>query len=108
MSKTNILPPETLDLQRFYTDKLFEWNKSFQKANGYSRKVYVLTFGCQQNEADSERLAGMAISMGYEPVKVPDDADFIIVNTCAIREHAELKALSTIGQFKITATCLVR
>lgn len=100
MSKTNILPPEMLDLQHFYTDKLFEWNKQFQKANGYCRKAFVLTFGCQQNEADSERLAGMANAMGYEIVQEANDADFIIVNTCAIREHAELKALSTIGQYK--------
>ena len=63
-------------------------------------KAYVLTFGCQQNEADSEKLAGMAESMGYSLVDKPDDADLIVVNTCAIREHAEQKALSTIGQFK--------
>ena len=100
MSKTNILSPETLDLQRLYTDKLFEWNRQFKIANGYSRKAFVLTFGCQQNEADSERLSGMASAMGYELVREADDADFIIVNTCAIREHAELKALSTIGQYK--------
>lgn len=100
MSKTNILPPEAIDLQRMYAEKVLEWNKSFLESNGYRKKAYVLTFGCQQNEADSERLAGMANAMGYEIVQAPDDADFIIVNTCAIREHAELKALSTIGQFK--------
>jgi len=60
----------------------------------------VVTFGCQQNEADSEKLRGMAVAMGYT---VTDDlliADLIMVNTCAVREHAELKALSTIGQYK--------
>lgn len=63
-------------------------------------KAYVLTFGCQQNEADSERYAGMACSMGYELTDTPDNASLIIVNTCAIREHAEKKTLSIIGQYK--------
>ena len=62
--------------------------------------AYFLTFGCQQNEADSEKIAGLAEAMGYEIVPVPDRADLIVVNTCAIREHAEKKALSTVGQYK--------
>ena len=86
--------------QRAFADKVLLWNKDFEKKVGRSRKAFVLTFGCQQNEADSERLAGMASAMGYQVVDTPDEADFIIVNTCAIREHAELKALSTIGQYK--------
>ena len=64
------------------------------------RGVYMQTFGCQQNEADSERLCGMAEEMGYTVVSEPEDADLILVNTCAIREHAELKTLSVAGQFK--------
>lgn len=68
--------------------------------NGHVFKSYILTFGCQQNEADSEKLIGIAEKMGYEQCILPDEADLIIVNTCAIREHAEQKALSTIGQFK--------
>ncbi|MBR4335933.1 MAG: tRNA (N6-isopentenyl adenosine(37)-C2)-methylthiotransferase MiaB [Clostridia bacterium] len=63
-------------------------------------RVYVLTFGCQQNEADSERLLGLALSLGYGRADAPEDAELILVNTCAIREHAELKALSIIGGFK--------
>ena len=42
----------------------------------------------------------MAIEMGYEPTETPDDAHLIIVNTCAIREHAEKRALSLVGQYK--------
>ena len=61
---------------------------------------YILTLGCQQNEADSERIAGLAVYMGYEMVKTPEEAKLIIVNTCAIREHAETRALSLIGQYK--------
>ena len=67
---------------------------------GARRKVFVLTLGCQQNEADSERLLGMAVAMGYEKTEIPDDASLIIVNTCAIREHAEKRALSLVGQYK--------
>lgn len=62
--------------------------------------VYVQTFGCQQNEADSELLAGIAVDMGYIPTDAPEQADLILVNTCAVREHAEQKALSSIGQLK--------
>ena len=69
-------------------------------SNGKSLKAYVLTFGCQQNEADSEKLEGMALAMGYSITDAPENADLIVVNTCAIREHAEQKALSTVGQFK--------
>ncbi len=69
-------------------------------AAGHRRGVFVLTFGCQQNEADSEKLSGMAQEMGYCPVTRPEEADLILVNTCAIREHAESRALATIGQYK--------
>lgn len=62
--------------------------------------VYVLTFGCQQNEADSEKLTGQAASFGFIPVEKAEEAGLILLNTCAIREHAEQKALSIIGSFK--------
>ena len=62
--------------------------------------AFVQTFGCQQNEADSEKLAGMARAMGYIITDSPDEADLIVVNTCAVREHAERKTLSIIGQYK--------
>ncbi len=65
-----------------------------------ARNAYVVTFGCQQNEADSEKIRGMAREMGYTIVDTPNEADLIVVNTCAIRKHAELKALSVIGRFK--------
>lgn len=62
--------------------------------------VHVITFGCQQNERDSETILGLALEMGYKPTDFPEDADLIIINTCAIREHAEVKALSLLGRFK--------
>ncbi len=61
---------------------------------------YIQTLGCQQNEADSERMAGLAALMGFVPVSDPEKARLIFVNTCAIREHAETRALSFIGEYK--------
>ena len=67
---------------------------------GKKRYACVVTFGCQQNEADSEKLRGMSDAMGYTVTDNVQLADLIVVNTCAVREHAELKALSIIGQYK--------
>ena len=67
---------------------------------GAAPGCFVLTFGCQQNVADSEKLMGLAVQMGYRPVQAPEQASLILVNTCAIREHAEIKALSIVGQYK--------
>ena len=67
---------------------------------GNDKYAAVITLGCQQNEADSEKLRAMAKDMGYVLTDDPMKADLIVVNTCAIREHAELKALSTVGNFK--------
>ena len=64
------------------------------------KKACVITFGCQQNENDSERIAGALELCGYEMTDDPDEASMIIINTCAIREHAEIRALSEAGQFK--------
>ena len=67
---------------------------------GKNLSVFVNTFGCQQNEADSEKILGLAEQMGYAPVSDPEAADLIVVNTCAVREHAEKRALSVVGQYK--------
>ena len=63
-------------------------------------RAATVTFGCQQNEADSERIMGLLAGIGYTPEENPERADLVIVNTCAIREHAEAKALSLLGRFK--------
>ena len=67
---------------------------------GGSLCAYIATFGCQQNEADSERLMGQLENMGYVKTRDIEKADIIMFNTCAVREHAELKALSKTGQLK--------
>ncbi len=73
---------------------------AYRAKNGHAPRAFVLTFGCQQNVADSEKLSGMAEQMGYEITDAPEGADLILVNTCAIREHAEKRALSIVGQYK--------
>ncbi len=64
------------------------------------KKACVITFGCQQNENDSERILGALEMCGYTLTDDADEAQMIIINTCAIREHAEIRALSEAGQFK--------
>ena len=68
--------------------------------SGANKYAHVITFGCQQNERDSETALGLLSEMGYTPTDNADLADVIIINTCAIREHAEVKALSLLGRFK--------
>ena len=82
-----------------YIELVRQKNESLLAA-GKERYACVVTFGCQQNEADSEKLRGMAAAMGYTVTDDVKIADLIVVNTCAVREHAELKALSIIGQYK--------
>ena len=58
-------------------------------------KALVRTYGCQQNVADGERIKGMLSEMGFEFTEDEDEADFILFNTCAIREHAEDRVFGT-------------
>ena len=99
MLKYKILPEADSELRIKYTNRIFKMNQAKRDA-GYTPRCHVITFGCQQNVADSEKLTGMCVAMGYTPCDDPEDADIILANTCAVREHAEKKALSTIGQFK--------
>jgi tRNA-2-methylthio-N6-dimethylallyladenosine synthase len=62
--------------------------------------VYVETYGCQMNVSDSELMLGKLAASGYVPVDRPDGADVILVNTCAIREHAEQRVLGRLGELK--------
>ena len=91
---------EEIERQYSFMREVKERSDDFFTEKGRMPKVYVLTFGCQQNEADSEYIAGMAVEMGYEKTDIAQEADLIVINTCAVREHAELKALSITGQFK--------
>ncbi|MDD7592971.1 MAG: tRNA (N6-isopentenyl adenosine(37)-C2)-methylthiotransferase MiaB [Peptoniphilaceae bacterium] len=63
-------------------------------------KYHIITHGCQMNEHDSERIAFLLEEMGYEPTAQRDDADFILMNTCLVRENAELKVYGQLGALK--------
>ncbi|MCL7963982.1 MAG: tRNA (N6-isopentenyl adenosine(37)-C2)-methylthiotransferase MiaB [marine benthic group bacterium] len=65
-----------------------------------TRRAYIETYGCQMNIGDSELLAGALADRGYLQVSAPELADVIVVNTCAIREHAEQRVLGRIGQLQ--------
>jgi tRNA-2-methylthio-N6-dimethylallyladenosine synthase len=63
-----------------------------------SRRYHIITFGCQMNKADSERMAGVLEEMGYQWAEQPDDASIILYNTCTIRDNAEQKVYSYLGR----------
>jgi tRNA-2-methylthio-N6-dimethylallyladenosine synthase len=65
-----------------------------------SPTVYIETYGCQMNVSDSELMLGRLAEYGYREVGAPDGADVILVNTCAIRDHAEQRVLGRIGELK--------
>ena len=62
------------------------------------KRVYVETYGCQMNISDGELMEGVLAAHGYEISADPEQADVILVNTCAIREHAERRVLGRVGQ----------
>ncbi len=63
-------------------------------------RVCILAFGCQMNDYDSGRIAGMLRDRGAEIVEDPKKADFVIVNTCSVRRHAEDRVLSLLGRLR--------
>lgn len=88
---------EQIDRQLAYIDYVAALSRDFEQKNGRRPRAYTQTFGCQQNEADTERIVGMLHEMGYEQTGQTADADVLIYNTCAVREHAESRALGNIG-----------
>ena len=66
--------------------------------SGHRRRAYVETYGCQMNLADAELMQGILAAQGFELAERPEDADVILVNTCAVREHAEQRVLGRVGQ----------
>lgn len=67
---------------------------------GKGKKYQLMTYGCQMNVHDSEHIAGLLESMGYDATSNEEEADVIIYNTCAIRENAEDKVFGDIGRLK--------
>ena len=92
-TKTTLISQEELDRQFGYCDKI----ASFWAQQGVTPKAYVETYGCQQNEADSEKLRGYLSQCGYSIVEEAEGADVVVMNTCAIREHAEQRVFGNLG-----------
>ena len=95
--KSKIVDEAELEKQRDYSDKITSILES-----RYSEKplACVVTYGCQQNVADSERIKGMLSVMGYEFTEERTKAKLIIFNTCAVREHAEDRVFGNVGALK--------
>ena len=92
-TKTTVISQEELERQFSYCDKIAAlWSQ-----RGVTPKAYVETYGCQQNEADSEKLRGYLTQCGYAIVEEAEGADVVVMNTCAIREHAEQRVFGNLG-----------
>ena len=65
-----------------------------------SPRVYIETYGCQMNVADSELMFGVLARAGYERVEAPDEADVMLVNTCAVRDNAEQRVIGRVGELQ--------
>ena len=79
--------------------KYVKYNKELDNF-GEGKKFYVRTYGCQMNEHDSEKIKGMLESVGYSLAEDINDADIVILNTCAIRENAHDKVFGFLGVLK--------
>lgn len=91
---------EQMQIQRSFIMKLREDNNNFAVKNGRTRLALTETYGCQQNENDTERIRGMLKEAGFDFTDDQNKADLIIYNTCAVRENAEQKVFGRLGILK--------
>ena len=92
-TKTTVISQDELQKQFACCDKI----AAHWQGVGRTPTAYVETYGCQQNEADSEKLRGYLAQSGYAIVHEAEGADVVIMNTCAIREHAEQRVFGNLG-----------
>ena len=95
---TRVITEEELQQQTPYYEKLHK-HYAVQKADA-PPLACIRTYGCQQNVADSERIKGMLAQMGFGFTEEPEEADFILFNTCAVREHACDRVFGNVGALK--------
>ena len=91
--KTTVISQEQLQKQLAYCNEI----NAFWHGQDLTPLAYVETYGCQQNEADSERIRGMLVESGYAITDTAEGADVVVMNTCAIREHAEQRVFGNLG-----------
>ena len=92
-SKTTVISQEQLDKQLSFCNKI----QAYWHDRDRIPSAYVETYGCQQNEADSEKLRGILSESGYRMTDSAEGADVVVMNTCAIREHAEQRVFGNLG-----------
>ncbi len=92
-TKTTLISQAQLEDQFAYCDKI----AALWQQEGRIPSAYVETYGCQQNEADSEKLRGYLTQSGYTIIQQAEGADVVVMNTCAIREHAEQRVFGNLG-----------
>ena len=90
----NQIAEEHLQQQKEYMEQV---RALMARRNDHPPAAFVDTYGCQQNEADSERIRGMLQQMGYHFITEEEKADLIVINTCAVRAHAEQRVLGNVG-----------
>jgi len=92
-TKTTVISQDELRRQFACCDKI----AAYWQHENRTPTDYVESYGCQQNEADSEKLRGYLVQSGYRIVQEAEGADVVIMNTCAIREHAEQRVFGNLG-----------
>ncbi|MEE1503926.1 MAG: tRNA (N6-isopentenyl adenosine(37)-C2)-methylthiotransferase MiaB, partial [Acutalibacteraceae bacterium] len=98
MQNNIFVSQEELNIQKEFSEKVHSiLTTRFPEC---APKAFIHTYGCQGNVADSEHIKGMLVEMGYELCEKVDDADLILYNTCAIREHAEDRVFGNVGALK--------
>ena len=100
MERKNNISAEELKKQQEYIAKIRSINEKFEETEGRKKTMCIQTFGCQMNAHDSEKILGMLEEMGYVEAKDEKSADFIIYNTCCVRENAENKVYGNLGFLK--------
>lgn len=89
-------PTEEPARQYYFMAKCREWVREFERKNGRRPTAFTQTFGCQMNARDSEKLSGILENIGYTKAE-SEDADFVIYNTCTVRENANNKVYGRLG-----------
>ena len=92
-NKTTVITRQQLEAQLHCCDAI----AAYWHEKGRTPRAYVETYGCQQNEADSEKLRGYLVQSGYAITDTAEGADVVVMNTCAIREHAEQRVFGNLG-----------
>lgn len=95
---TTVISEDELERQQPYKEQVFQFYAELE--HNVQPLACVRTFGCQQNVSDSEHIKGMLAEMGFAFTEEPEEADLILFNTCAVREHASDRVFGNVGALK--------